>query len=163
VPEVSKSEEAIVEQVALLMERVFKGDARRRRVVVVKAEGVKVDAAKLKEAVDRRIALTLPDVDTRVSVLGHVVRGGAPSAFDRLLAARLAHCAVRALAAGKSDFMAGWGGPGMKHPPCTFDPYVVLTPLAEVLAETARLVKGESEVGEWRRRIFEEIESVLAE
>jgi 6-phosphofructokinase 1 len=162
-PELSRSEDAIVEQVVRVIERAYAGDARKRRVLVVKAEGVKIDAARLKAAVDARIAAALPDVDTRVSALGHVVRGGAPTAFDRLLGARLAHAAVRALAAGETAFMAGWTGPGIQRPPCPYDPYVVLTPIEEVLRETERLMKGESEVARWRRRVFEELEPILAE
>jgi 6-phosphofructokinase 1 len=101
-------------------------------------------------------------VDTRVTVLGHVVRGGAPTAFDRLLGARLAHAATHALADGQSGFMAGWSGPGIKRPPCAYDPYVVLSPLSEVLDETQRLLDGTSELARWRKRIFEESEAVLA-
>jgi 6-phosphofructokinase 1 len=162
VPEVGRTEEAIVEQVASVMERAYAADTGKRRVLVIKAEGVKMDAGRLKAAVDARVAETLKDVDTRVTVLGHVVRGGAPSAFDRLLAARLAHCAVRALVEGQTDFMAGWMGPGMTRPACAYDPYVVLTPLAEVLAETERWMRGESEVVRWRKRVFEELEPILA-
>jgi hypothetical protein len=39
---------------------------------------------------------------------------------------------------------------------------VVLTPIDEVLAETARLMEGSSELARWRRRIFDEIEPILA-
>jgi 6-phosphofructokinase len=124
---------------------------------------VKFDTQKLKEAIDVRIASTLPDVDTRVTVLGHVVRGGAPTAFDRLLAARLANCAVRALAEGETGFMAGWSGPGVTRPPCKHDPYVILTPLEEVLVETERLLSGASPVAAWRKKIFQEIEPILAD
>ena len=108
------------------------------------------------------MARILPDVDTRVTVLGHVVRGGSPSAFDRLLAARLANAAVRALASGENDVMAGWLGPGVARTACPFDPYVVLTPLAEVLEETGRLMDGTSPLAQWRRRVFEEVEPILA-
>lgn len=162
VPEVGKSEEAIVEQVAGVIERAYQ-NAEKRRVLVLKAEGVHIDCAKLKTEVDRRIEKSLPDVDTRVTVLGHVVRGGGPTAFDRLLASRLANCAIRALAEEQSDFMAGWIGPGMTRAPCSYDPYVVLSPLDEVLAETEKLNRGDSPVAMWRRRIFSEIESILAQ
>jgi 6-phosphofructokinase 1 len=144
------------------MENAYQRDTGKRRVIVVKAEGVKVDPAKLKEHVDARVASSLPDVDTRVTVLGHVVRGGAPSAFDRLLGARLANAAVRALADGETDFMSGWIGPGVTRPACAYDPYVVLTPLADVLAETAKLMDGSSDLARWRRRVFEEVEPILA-
>jgi 6-phosphofructokinase 1 len=58
------------------------------------------------ERVELAVKEKPPDVDTRVTVLGHVVRGGTPSAFDRLLGARLAHGAMRALCDGEGDFMA---------------------------------------------------------
>ncbi len=163
VRETGKSDEALVDQVVRAMERAYGGSGNKRRVLVVKAEGVKFDTQKLKEAIDLRIASSLPDVDTRVTVLGHVVRGGAPTAFDRLLAARLANCAVRALAEGESGFMAGWSGPGVSRAPCKHDPYVILTPLEEVLVETERLLNGASPVAAWRKKIFQEIEPILAD
>ena len=161
VPEAGRDDEAIVETVARAMESAYARDSRKRRVLVVKAEGVKIDAGTLKSRVDARIGRSLPDVDTRVTVLGHVVRGGAPTAFDRLLGARLANAAVRALAEGERGFMAGWSGPGVAGPPSKHDPYVVLTPLDDVLAETGRLMRGESEIARWRRRIVDEIEPIL--
>jgi ATP-dependent phosphofructokinase / diphosphate-dependent phosphofructokinase len=44
-------------------------------------------------------------VETRVTVLGHVQRGGTPSAFDRYLATRLGSAAVRVAAEGRFDRM----------------------------------------------------------
>lgn len=46
----------------------------------------------------------------RVTVLGHVQRGGSPSVFDRLLATRLGCAAVEALKNGESDVMVGLVG-----------------------------------------------------
>jgi 6-phosphofructokinase 1 len=162
VPEATRDEDALVEGVGRAMEAAYARDSGKRRVLVVKAEGVKLDTAALKARIDQRISRSLPDVETRVTVLGHVVRGGAPTAFDRLLGARLANVAVRALADGESGFMAGWSGPGVARAASRHDPYVVLTPLDEVLAETARLMRGESDIARWRRRIVEEIEPILA-
>src|SRR5205085_1836506 len=121
----------------------------KKRVLVMKSEGVKIDSTRLKTLVDERIAKVLPDVDMRVTVLGHVVRGGTPTAFDRLLGARLTNAVLRALATGQTDIMAGWWGPGIARTPCPWDPYVVLTPLTEVLAETAKLMSGDSEIARW--------------
>jgi 6-phosphofructokinase 1 len=163
VRETGKNDAALVDQVVNAMKLAYGRDSGKRRVLVIKAEGVQYDSLKLKAAVDERIAHELPDVDTRVTVLGHVVRGGAPSAFDRLLGARLANAAVRALHAGERGFMAGWLGPAIKRPPCAFDPYVVLSPLEEVLAETARLMDGASELARWRKSVFEEVEPILAD
>lgn len=159
--EVGRSEGEIVEQVARAMELAYRRDSGKRRVLVIKSEGVKIDSTRLGSAVAERVRASLPDVDLRVTVLGHVVRGGAPTAFDRLLAARLANAAVRALADGRSGFMAGWCGPGVEGTPCAWDPYVVLTPIKEVLRETERLMCGESPLAQWRRRTFEEAESIL--
>ena len=49
----------------------------------------------------------LPEYDVRVSVLGHLQRGGSPSCFDRVLASRLGVEAVEQLLKGKSQVMAG--------------------------------------------------------
>ena len=45
--------------------------------------------------------------DTRVTVLGHVQRGGSPTAMDRVLASRMGFEAVNALQSGKNRIMAG--------------------------------------------------------
>ncbi|MFO0563612.1 MAG: 6-phosphofructokinase [Polyangiales bacterium] len=166
VPEIGKSEASIVDQVVEMMVDAYTRNTGKRRVLIIKAEGVKVDSASLRERVELAVKEKLPDVDTRVTVLGHVVRGGTPSAFDRLLGARLAHGAMRALCDGESDFMAGWIGPGAMPSSETklspHDPYVVLTGLDAVLRETERLMKGDSHVAQWRRKIFSEIEPILS-
>jgi phosphofructokinase-like protein len=48
--------------------------------------------------------------ETRVTVLGHVQRGGSPTAFDRVLATRLGIAAVDALASGRTGVMVGLRG-----------------------------------------------------
>lgn len=48
--------------------------------------------------------------DTRVTKLGHVQRGGSPSAFDRLLASRMGVHAAEALLGGATDVMTGLAG-----------------------------------------------------
>ncbi len=49
----------------------------------------------------------LPQYDVRVSVLGHMQRGGAPSCFDRVMASRMGVKAVELLLDGKSNLMVG--------------------------------------------------------
>lgn len=165
VREQDKDEAAIVEQVHATICRAYASmharGAAKRHVLVLKSEGVKLESRRLKELVDERLARTLPDVDTRVTVLGHVVRGGTPTAFDRLLGARLANAALRAIANGQTDVMAGWIGPGTAKTPCPWDPYVVLTPLPDVLAETAKLMRGDSDLARWRKQVFQEVEHIL--
>ncbi len=47
------------------------------------------------------------DIDARVSVLGHIQRGGKPSANDRILASTLGNAAVEQLLAGKTNVCVG--------------------------------------------------------
>ena len=49
----------------------------------------------------------LPYYDIKVTILGHLQRGGAPTSFDRLLASKLGVAAVEGLMQGKDDVMAG--------------------------------------------------------
>ncbi len=49
----------------------------------------------------------LEDYEVRVSVLGHIQRGGAPSCYDRVLASKLGVGAVETLLEGKSEVMIG--------------------------------------------------------
>lgn len=73
--------------------------------IVVVAEGDKIgkNVFELKEYVESN----MPDYDVRVSVLGHIQRGGAPSCFDRVLASRMGVKAVESLMEGKSGYMVG--------------------------------------------------------
>ena len=48
-----------------------------------------------------------PDLDVKVTILGHIQRGGSPSMLDRVNASRLGVAAVEALLNGKSDVMVG--------------------------------------------------------
>jgi 6-phosphofructokinase 1 len=53
------------------------------------------------------VETNLPDYEVRVSVLGHMQRGGAPSCFDRVLASRMGVKAVESLMEGESSVMVG--------------------------------------------------------
>lgn len=55
-----------------------------------------------------RFKKAFPAIDTRVSVIGHLQRGGSPSAFDRNLASMLGAEAVNRLLAGESNIALGW-------------------------------------------------------
>lgn len=58
----------------------------------------------------KRISERAPHYDLRVTILGHLQRGGAPSCADRVLASRLGVAAVEGLLAGKTGVMAGIQG-----------------------------------------------------
>jgi 6-phosphofructokinase 1 len=53
------------------------------------------------------IEKNMPHYEVRVSVLGHIQRGGSPSCFDRVLASRMGVFAVESLIEGKSNYMVG--------------------------------------------------------
>ena len=55
----------------------------------------------------RRKSKILPSYDIKVTILGHLQRGGAPSSFDRILASKLGVSAVEGLLQGKYDVMVG--------------------------------------------------------
>ncbi|HQP03181.1 MAG TPA: 6-phosphofructokinase [Bacteroidales bacterium] len=72
--------------------------------VVIVSEGDDAGGAmKIAEIVKQR----LPDMDIRVSILGHLQRGGTPSAFDRYLASKLGLAAVEALLDDQRSVMVG--------------------------------------------------------
>lgn len=75
--------------------------AGKRYSIVVVAEGV----GNVAEIGEKIIAAT--GLDTRVSVLGHVQRGGSPTVFDRILASTLGERAALALLGGASGVMFG--------------------------------------------------------
>ncbi len=81
-------------------------DRRRKKSssIVIVAEGEEEGGA---YALVNRIKPQLPNFDIRVSVLGHIQRGGAPSAMDRVLASRMGYAAVNALVEHKHGFMVG--------------------------------------------------------
>jgi len=78
-------------------------EAGKRASIIVVAEGDDAGRAfEIAERVGRRL-----EMDYRVCVIGHVQRGGAPTARDRLLASKLGSGAVRALVEGRTGVMVG--------------------------------------------------------
>ncbi|HEX9827135.1 MAG TPA: 6-phosphofructokinase [Flavobacteriaceae bacterium] len=73
--------------------------------IVVVAEGDKIgkNVFELKDYVEANMT----EYEVRVSVLGHMQRGGAPSCFDRVLASRMGVKAVESLIEGNSNYMVG--------------------------------------------------------
>lgn len=55
----------------------------------------------------RRVTKEYPEYDVRVSILGHLQRGGSPSAYDRIFASRVGVGAVQALMQGQRNVMVG--------------------------------------------------------
>ena len=73
--------------------------------IIVVAEGDKTGKNVFELA--SKIEETLPKYETRVSVLGHIQRGGTPTCFDRVLGTQLGVKAVESLIDGKHGSMVG--------------------------------------------------------
>lgn len=86
------------------IQSIKRGMARgKSSSILVAAEGQKVGRAyDLAEQIRRRVGF-----DAKVCVLGHIQRGGPPTARDRILASRLGFAAVRVLQQGMTDVMVG--------------------------------------------------------
>ncbi len=72
--------------------------------IIIVAEG---DEAGNALEIAAKVKKEVPELDTKVSTLGHIQRGGAPTASDRVLASRLGLGAVEGLRNGKTNVMAG--------------------------------------------------------
>lgn len=158
--EQGRSNDEIVRVVEQAIAQGFGSGSDKRRVLIVKSEGVKIPCTLLVSEVETRLRTSLPGVEVRATVLGHLVRGGSPSYFDRAIAGRLAFGAMTALAAGGTDEMVGWQPP-VEGGLSTGDPHVQRFPLDRVLAETASLLDGTSPVTKRRLRMIEAVEGML--
>ena len=109
--------QSTVDDVATSLENAYRRG--KTHAIIMVAEGANIRAADL--------ARILEEMDlgfnTRVTILGHIQRGGHPTAFDRLLAARLGTKAVELLIEGQTDVMVGLKGMS-----------IVATPLDEVIS-----------------------------
>lgn len=125
------AEEILIPEEALGLDRLVdslkrsKASGKSSSIVVI-AEGDKIGKSvfELKDYFEENF----PEYDIRVSVLGHMQRGGAPSCFDRVLASRLGVKAVESILEGKSNYMVGILGDK-----------ITLTPLEQA-------IKGHSEI-----------------
>jgi 6-phosphofructokinase 1 len=95
----------------------------KTHAIVVIAEGVKDNAARILEHFQKDKSMV--GFELRATVLGHVVRGAPPTAFDRFLATRLGVGATEALSEGEFGVLIGYQ-----------NGEVIRTPLAEVAGRT---------------------------
>lgn len=104
------AEEILIPEEDLGLDRLTESLRRSRKSgktssIVIVAEGDKIgkNIFQLKEYVDQN----MEGYDVRVSVLGHMQRGGPPSCFDRVLASRMGVKAVESILEGKTNYMVG--------------------------------------------------------
>ena len=103
--------------------------------IIVVAEGAKYDASSIASYLNKSKDRT--GFSVRVTILGHIQRGGSPTAFERLLATRLGCGAIQALNDGQNGVMVGLSGNE-----------IVSTPLADVLSRNKELDVGFYEMAE---------------
>lgn len=105
--------ESELEEVADAVEDAY---ARgKTHAIVVAAEGAKLKVQEVAEHLKEREV----GFEPRVTILGHVPRGGSPSAFDRMLATRMGVRAVEELLGGARDIMVGLQGQDLVDVPLT--------------------------------------------
>ena len=125
------AEEILIPEENMGLERLLESLSRSEKSgksssIVVIAEGDKT--GKNVFDIAEYIEKNMPNYDVRVSVLGHMQRGGRPTCFDRVLASRMGVKAVESLNEGKSNAMVG-----LK------EDEIILTPLEKA-------IKGKSEI-----------------
>ncbi|MBO4870766.1 MAG: 6-phosphofructokinase [Muribaculaceae bacterium] len=98
IPEISIE----VDQLAELIENGFR-NSKNSSIVLVAESPITGGAMGLAE----RVRTEYPQYDTRVTILGHLQRGGSPTAQDRILATRMGAAAIDALIEGQRNVMIG--------------------------------------------------------
>ncbi len=103
---ISGAEYTIIPEFPFDMEKMIKTlkkryEEGRSNAIIIVAEGA-MSATKVAEQLKDRIGF-----EVRVTILGHIQRGGSPTAFDRLLASRLGRAATEHLIDGKHKVMIG--------------------------------------------------------
>ncbi len=90
------------DQLAKLIEHGFR-TTKKSSIVLVAENPVTGGAMQLAE----RVRKEYPQYDVRVTILGHLQRGGSPTAQDRILASRMGATAIEALVEGQRNVMIG--------------------------------------------------------
>ena len=106
--------ETQVDQLAELIKNGFRKSKNSSIVIVAESE-ITGGAAGLAERMRREY----PEYDVRVTILGHIQRGGSPSAYDRILASRMGVAAIDALLDEQRSIMIGIVNDEIVHVPFT--------------------------------------------
>jgi len=95
-----------------VIQRIERGNSRgKRHSIIVVAEGV-CSGMEVAKMLNERVGL-----ETRVTVLGHLQRGGSPSAYDRMMASQMGARAVDLLIQGEKGVMVGIKSGNLVHTP----------------------------------------------
>ncbi|MBI4318683.1 MAG: 6-phosphofructokinase [Chloroflexi bacterium] len=101
IPEVETPVETVVDELTRAYAR------GKLHFIVIAAEGAALKAHHLRDYLGELEGGTF---EARLTILGHIQRGGSPSAFDRILATRLGAAAVEELRKGASGTMVAYAG-----------------------------------------------------
>ena len=100
-----------------VLEHIREGKYRNKHHhLIIVSEGV-ADTLAIAQRIRDELGL-----DTRATIIGHIQRGGSPTARDRVMATRMGHFAIEALLAGKTNQVV-----------CYRNSQLVLTPIDEAL------------------------------
>ncbi|MBK8255204.1 MAG: 6-phosphofructokinase [Polyangiaceae bacterium] len=159
--EENPEEEALVERLRAVLRKCFGPGSSKHRALIVKSEGLNLPPGRLTARLSEHLAEDAPGADLRETVLGHVVRGGNPTALDRVIAQRLAYGAVTCAEMGVSDVMLAWepNFPVGKRSP---DPSVYIVPIGDVLNETAKMLDSSSEIVKSRLALLSKVQDLFA-
>lgn len=158
--EAHEGEDDLVDRLREVLKKTIGSKWYKQRCLIIKSEGVDVPTTRLVRRLQDHLDDDSPGVEIRATILGHMVRGGRPSALDRVIGQRLAFAAVLSLEAGAHDLMSTWDCPqdvGQK----TLDAHVRLVPIGEVLEETQRVLDGTSPVIKNWINMLQKVESLL--
>ncbi|PNY80343.1 6-phosphofructokinase [Deinococcus koreensis] len=106
---IPEDDKPVTDAVEIVKESLAKG---KRGSIIIVAEGYPGGAQGVADAIQAGTGM-----ETRVSILGHIQRGGSPVSSDRILASRLGEAAVYALMDGRSDVMVGRDSGGICYTP----------------------------------------------
>ena len=159
--EQGRSSEEILEELKNVISNGFSKERGKKKILIIKAEGVEFPTPLLVAELQAFVDHSELGVSVRAAVLGHLVRGGAPSYRDRMLAGRFGVAAVEGLYRGHSRVMTAFR-PELVDGIGTGDPMVKLIPFDVVREETRRLLDGSSNVTKRRVSMMENYAGVLA-
>ena len=160
--ESGKDEDTLVAELEQVILRGLDPSRGKRRILILKAEGVQASTAALTARLQATVDRELPGVSVRATVLGHLVRGGRPSYQDRAISGRLAVQALQSVLAGTGGVMMGWLPWNTQGGVPTSDPAVWSFPFETVEARTAELLDGSHPTTRRRVRMMEQVSGVLS-
>ena len=120
-PETKATVEGVIDKL-----RYGTSHSRSSHIIIVAEE----EGGRRAQEIALKVKQALPELDTKVTTLGHIQRGGAPTATDRVLASRLGYAAVKGLVEGRTNVMAG-----------VINWEVAFTPFSEIISREKPLKK----------------------